>query len=84
VAGQAFHKFEAHAFDASLLTGTNAVSGLSPSVRGASEYDEEADWPSVSRMEGIRSVRGILMAIALEAAAAICLYCIWRIWHLFR
>jgi hypothetical protein len=84
VAGQAFHKFEAHAFDASLLTGTNAVSGLSPSVRGASEYDEETDWPSVSRAEGIRSVKGILMAIALETAAAFCIYIAWQVWHLLR
>jgi hypothetical protein len=84
VAGQAFNKLEAHAFDASLLTGTNAADELSPSVRGASEYEEETDWPSVSRVEGIRSVRGILMAIALEAAAALCIYIAWQVWQLFR
>lgn len=84
MAGQAFDKFETHAFDASLVARADAGTGSSPCLLEATEYGDVADWPFASRAEGVRSVRGILMAIALEAAVVICLYCTWQVWHLIR
>jgi hypothetical protein len=84
VARQAFDKFEAHTFDASLVAEADASSGSSPCLPEGTEFGDAADRPFVSRAEGVRSVRGILVAIALEAAVALCLYCTWQVWHLMR
>ena len=35
-------------------------------------------------MEGVRCTRGILVAAALEAGAAILFFGIWQCWHLLR
>jgi hypothetical protein len=84
VAGQAFDKFEVHAFEASLLARADAGSGSWPCLLEAAEIGDAADWPLTSRAEGVRAVRGILMAIALEATMVFCLYCTWQVWHLIR
>ena len=42
------------------------------------------DAASESSGNGLGCVRGLRLAIGLEAATALCIYAVWHYWHLFR
>jgi len=37
-----------------------------------------------SIVESQRFAKGILLAIGLEAATAVCVFCAWQAWHMIR
>ena len=39
---------------------------------------------SISTASGLKGARGFMMAIGLEAAAALVIYAIWLAWHVLR
>jgi len=45
---------------------------------------KEADGLYVSTSEGLKGARGAMMAIGLEAVAALIFYGIWQAWHALR
>jgi hypothetical protein len=49
-----------------------------PALVGETEF-----LPTSSAADG-KCVKGALVALALEAGAAICAFSIWQLWHLYR
>ncbi len=46
--------------------------------------DAEADCESELVPDGLGLVRGIRIALAIEAAVGLCLYGLWHLWHILR
>jgi len=63
------------AYDCGILAST-VFEGLKPA--------RETESRSESKPEGIRCVRGALIALGLEAAMVLFLYGIWEVWHILR
>jgi hypothetical protein len=49
-----------------------------------SAFTREADGLYVSTRIGLSGAKGALLAIGLEAAAALCLFAAWQLWRIFR
>ena len=47
-------------------------------------FGAEADHESELVPDGLGLVRGIRIALAIEAAAGLCLYGLWHLWHILR
>ena len=63
------------AYDHGILAST-VCEGLRPTLKTVS--------PSEEKSEGIRCVRGSLLALGLEAAVALSIFGVWEAWRLLR
>jgi len=46
---------------------------------------DSVDHPlSIPSSEGRKPAKGAMIAIAVEAAAVLCIYAVWQLWHLLR
>ena len=57
---------------------------LISSLSTSSATVRNAEGERVPVAEGLRAATGMLAAIGLEGAAAVCLYGVWQLWHIFR
>jgi hypothetical protein len=84
LASHALSEFEVVEFRSSLCTdatvGKMPVPTACEGVRPAGETGSHSE----AKLEGIRCVRGSLVAFCLEAAMALCVYGIWEAWHSLR
>lgn len=64
--------------------GAYADSAVGPSAFHSPAFSEAPVDLLESDAEGIRCIRGCLIALCMEVTAALCIYGVWRVWHLFR
>jgi hypothetical protein len=83
VASQVLEQFEVDAFHSSAVANAYAVPSWAPSVDDAAAFDEEADLLE-SKANGFRCAKGLMVALGLEASAALCFYGMWHLWHVLR
>lgn len=57
---------------------------LISSLSDPSATVKNAEGERVPVAEGLRAATGILAAIGLQGAAAVCLYGVWQLWHIIR
>jgi hypothetical protein len=84
MAGQVLEEFEVESFHASALANSYAGPLWAPSDGRASTFREEADGLYVSRADSFRCAKGLMVALGMEAAAALCFYGLWHLWHILR
>ena len=84
MASQILQEFEIESFHASALADTYAAPLWAPSDGEADAFYEEADGLYVSRADSFRCAKGLMVALGLEAAAALCFYGLWHLWHILR
>lgn len=71
-----------------LTSGRQAATDAGP-ARPASAQQAQADagyadYESELVPDGLGLVRGIRIALAIEAVAGLCLYGLWHLWHVLR
>jgi hypothetical protein len=54
------------------------------SICDAPGFADRLEETNASAGEGVRCVKGLVIAIALEAAAALCILTTWHAWHILR
>ncbi len=84
MASPVLKKCEVNTFKASLLTDSTTIPVPAPSLREAPAFFDTEEFQSESSAGGINCAKGYLMAIGVEAVAALCLFGIWQAWHIFR
>jgi len=84
LASHALDEFEVIEFRSSMCTDAFVRGMPAPGILEGRRLARETGSRSASNSEGIRCVRGSLLALALEAAMALCVYGIWEIWHILR
>ncbi len=84
VASRVLKRTEVEAFRASITTDASSLVELTSSAREKSAFTREADGLYISTAQGLKGAKGAMVAIGLEAAAAIFLYAIWLAWHALR
>jgi len=68
-----------------LTAGQQPASDAGPARWASAESDAGyADHESKLVPDGLGAVRGIRIALAIEAAAGLCLYGLWHLWHFLR
>lgn len=83
MASQVLEEYEVEAFHASARANAYGAPSWAPEIGGAPAFDEEADLLE-SKASGFRCAKGLLIALGLEAAAALCFYGVWHLWHILR
>lgn len=81
---QALKQTEVEAFSTSIATDACSLPELVSSAPEDSAFAREADGLYISTAQGLKGAKGAMMAIGLEAAAAIFLYALWQAWHTLR
>ena len=71
-----------------LSSGKQAASDAGPVRPGSAQPAQadagHADHQSELVPDGLGLVRGIRIALAIEAASGLCLYGLWHLWHFLR
>jgi len=84
LASHALDEFEVIEFRSPIGTDASLHGTPASALAAGSKLAREADIRTESKSEGIRCIRGSLIALGLEAAMAFCVYGIWQIWHILR
>lgn len=84
MASSAINQTEVEAFEASRTTDAPPLLELTSSAREESAFTREADGLYISTARGLKGAKSAMVAIGLEAAAAIVIYAIWQAWHALR
>lgn len=58
------------------------LSELQSSLGNANVNKKVADTPAISMPHGLKGPKAAMVAIGLEAAAALCIYGVWQAWHI--
>jgi hypothetical protein len=83
VASQVLEQYEVEAFHASARANSYAAPSWASAVGDAPAFDEAADLLE-SKANGFRCAKGLMVALGLEALAALCFYGVWHLWHILR
>ncbi len=79
------HHVEAEQIDATTRS-TKAYTGLLAGFRGfeTTLFSRPVIDIKISRVETLHGAKGAMVAVGLEAAAALCLFGVWGIWQILR
>jgi hypothetical protein len=78
---QVLEEFEVGSFHASALTDTHADSLWATSVSHACSFEDEAEGLYLLAVDRSKCAKGVMVALTLEAGAALCFYGLWHLWH---
>jgi hypothetical protein len=81
MASHAFNHFEVEALKSNIADAQDCPIPASAVFQAFASTDN-ADLLSISTSEGRKGAKGAMMAIGIEAAAALCIYGVWQLWHI--
>jgi hypothetical protein len=84
MASPAFKRTAVPAFEPLIASDRRSLSESASSLDKSPVINSEADVPYVETSKGLQAAKGAMVAIGLEAAAALLLYGIWQAWHVLR
>jgi hypothetical protein len=67
-----------------MKTNFRSLSEWASSLSEARNFTEEMDGRGISVAAGFKGAKAAMVAIGLEAAAAVCIYGIWQVWQILR
>jgi hypothetical protein len=81
---QVLTEFEVESVDDARLR--EAYAGPAAAYFGdeTSAFEEQGDGLHVFPAEGRKCAKGLLVALGMEAGAALCIVGLWQVWHLLR
>ncbi|MGA2807715.1 MAG: hypothetical protein ABSE87_06240 [Terracidiphilus sp.] len=81
---QILEEFEVESFHAAAVAEAYAVPQWAYSVNEARAFEDESEGLYLSGVDGFRCAKGVMVALTLEAGAALCFYGMWHLWHMLR